>query len=70
MRYLLITDGLNTAQIESYPDEDCWDTMPSNLLPPREEWELGEPIMFESEEKAALYARQEINYTKIRVVSW
>ena len=71
MRYLLITDGLNDCPlIEAYPDYDCWDTMPSELLPPREEWELGKTIMFESQEKATEYVKQEINCTKFNVVSW
>ena len=75
MRYILLHDAWDLidsmrVNVETYPDEDCWDTMPSELLPPREEWELGETIMFESETKAELYLRQEINYTKFRIVAW
>jgi len=75
MRYILIHDSYDLidsmrVHIETYPDESIWDSLPSELLPPREEWELGETIMFESEEKATEYVKQEINCTKFIVVSW
>lgn len=75
MRYILIHDSWDLidstrVHIETYPDESEWERLPSELLPPREEWELGETIMFESEEKAFTYAEQEINYTKVKIVSW
>jgi len=75
MRYILIHDAWDLidsrrVHVETYPDESVWDELPNELLPPREEWELGETIMFESEEKAISYAEQEINYTKVKVVSW
>lgn len=75
MRYILIHDSYDLidstrVHIETYPDESEWEHLPSELLPPREEWELGETILFESEEKATAYLKQEINYTKFIVVSW
>tara|TARA_B100000287_G_C20652286_1_gene787339 strand:- start:980 stop:1207 length:228 start_codon:yes stop_codon:yes gene_type:complete len=75
MRYILLHDSFDLidstrVHIETYPDESEWEHLPSELLPPREEWELGETIMFESDAKAELYLRQEINYTKFRIVAW
>jgi hypothetical protein len=75
MRYILIHDAWDLidsrrVHVERYPDESVWNELPSELLPPREEWELGEPIMFESQEKATEYVKQEINCTKFIVVSW
>jgi len=75
MRYILIHDAWDLidskrVHVETYPDESVWDELPSELLPPREEWELGETIMFESQEKATEYVKQEINCTKFNVVSW
>jgi hypothetical protein len=75
MRYILIHDEFDLidsmrVHIETYPDESIWNDLPSELLPPKEEWELGEIIMFESEVKAELYLKQNIIYTKFRIVAW
>ena len=75
MRYILIHDAWDLidstrVHVETYPDESVWDELSSELLPPREEWRLGETIMFESEEKAITYAEQEINCRLFHVVGW
>jgi hypothetical protein len=57
------------VHIETYPDESIWDELPSELLPPREEWELGETIVFRSRAKATEYARLHVNCSQFKVVS-
>lgn len=74
MGYLLITNQYGGPQIECYPDPEVSMDMSSielSLFPsPPHLWDLGEPIIFETKEKAIQYCELMINCTKVKVTKW